>query len=87
MAKLPHSIVDSSDVPDAVALYRTLLAGQPDHSVTIVSLGGYTNLAGLLASKGGNGSPLDGRALVAKKTKRLVIMDGLFPSGGSPFIN
>ena len=87
VAKLPHSIADSSDVPAAVALYRTLLAGQPDHSVTIVSLGGYSNLAGLLASKGGNGSPLGGRALIAKKTKRLVIMDGLFPSGGPAFTN
>jgi purine nucleosidase len=87
VAKLPHSVADSSDVPAAVPLYRTLLAGQPDHSVTIVSLGGYTNLAGLLASKGGNGSPLAGRALVARKTKRLVIMDGLFPSGGPAFTN
>jgi len=87
VAKLPHSIADSRDVPEAVALYRKLLAGQPDHRVTIVSVGGYTNLAGLLVSKGGNGSRLDGRALIAKKTKRLVIMDGVFPSGGPAFTN
>ena len=55
--RLPHSVRDSNDVPDAVALYRHLLARQPDHSVTIVSLGGYTNLAGLLASPGHWGSP------------------------------
>ncbi len=86
VARLPHSVRNSNDVPDAVSLYRRLLAHRPDHSVTIVSLGAYTNLAGLLASRGTRHSP-DGRALVAKKVKRLVIMDGLFPSGGPPFTN
>jgi hypothetical protein len=85
--RLPHSIRDSDDVPGAVALYRRLLAREPDHSVTIVSIGGYTNLAGLLGSKRGQGSSLPGRALVAKKVKRLVIMDGIFPGGGPPFTN
>ena len=42
----------AADSPDAVALYRRLLSRAPDHSVTIVSLGGYTNLAGLLAGPG-----------------------------------
>jgi hypothetical protein len=79
-ARLPHSVRDSDDVPDAVTLYRRLLAHEPDHSVTIVSLGAYTNLAGLL------GSP-HGRSLVAKKVERLVIMDGLFPTGGPAFTN
>jgi pyrimidine-specific ribonucleoside hydrolase len=85
--RLPHSVADSTDVPNAVALYRRLLAGQRDKSVTIVSLGGYTNLAGLLESRRGQGSALDGRALVAKKVKRLVIMDGFFPGGGPAFTN
>jgi hypothetical protein len=86
-SRLPHSVDDSDDAPGAVSLYRRLLASQPDHSVTIVSLGGYTNLAGLLDSKRGQGSSLGGRALVAKKAKRLVIMDGLFPGGGPAFTN
>jgi purine nucleosidase len=85
--RLPHSVTDSTGVPSAVALYRRLLATQRDKSVTIVSLGGYTNLAGLLGSSRGQGTPLDGRALVAKKVKRLVIMDGLFPGGGPAFTN
>jgi hypothetical protein len=85
--RLPNSVRDHTDVPTAVALYRRLLARQPDHSVTIVSVGGYTNLAGLLASKGGQGSSLDGRALVADKVKRLVQMDGIFPGGGPAFTN
>jgi len=85
--RLPNSVRDRHDVPNAVALYRRLLARQPDHSVTIVSVGGYTNLAGLLASKRGQGSALDGRALAGKKVKRLVQMDGIFPGGGPAFTN
>ena len=79
-AKLPHSITDSSDTPDAVALYRRLLSRAPDHSVTIVALGGYTNLAGLLHGAGGP-------KLITQKVKRLVIMDGLFPGGIGPVTN
>lgn len=86
-SRLPHSVDDSDEVPGAVAVYRRLLAKQPDHSVTIVSVGGFTNLAGLLESKRGQGSPLDGRALVEKKVKRLVQMDGFFPDGGPAFTN
>jgi hypothetical protein len=86
--RLPHAIRSSADVPGAVSLYRRLLAGQPDHTVTIVALGAYTNLAGLLRSKPGQGSSLDGRALVAAKVRRLVIEDGLFPGGAPvPFTN
>jgi hypothetical protein len=87
LSQLPHSVKTSDDVPEAVALYRRLLAREPDRSVTIVSLGGYTNLAGLMESKRDRESPLDGLALITQKVKRLVIMDGLFPNGGPPFTN
>ncbi len=86
-AQLPHAIRNSSRAQPAVDLYRRLLAAQPDHSVTVVAIGGDTNLAGLLASGPGQGSSLRGRALVASKVKRLVIEDGLFPTGGPPFTN
>lgn len=82
-SRLPHKIKSSADAPNAVALYRRLLAKQPNHSVTVVSIGGYTNLAGLLTSKPGQGSKLGGRALVTAKVKNLVIEDGLFPGGGN----
>jgi hypothetical protein len=85
--RLPNSVRSQLDVPAAVALYRRLLARQPDHSVTIVSVGGYTNLAGLLGSGRGQGIALDGRTLVERKVKRLVQMDGIFPGGGPPFTN
>jgi inosine-uridine preferring nucleoside hydrolase len=84
---LPHSVASAADVPDAVSLYRRLLAGQPDGSVTVVSLGSYSNLAGLLASPADDVSRLDGRALVARKVDRLVAMDGLFPAGGPALTN
>jgi pyrimidine-specific ribonucleoside hydrolase len=85
--ELPHAIRSSAEAHPAVPLYRRLLAAQPDHSVTVVAIGGDTNLAGLLASGPGQGSSLPGRELVAKKVKKLVIEDGLFPNGGPPFTN
>ena len=85
--ELPHTIRNSSQAQPAVDLYRRLLAAQPNHSVTVVALGGDTNLAGLLRSGPGQGSSLRGRALVATKVKKLVIEDGLFPTGGPPFTN
>jgi hypothetical protein len=78
--RLAHSVRDSSDVPEAVPLYQELLGQQPDRSVTIVSLGAYTNLAGLLAAP-------NGRELITTKVKRLVIMDGIFPGGMGPVTN
>ncbi len=85
--QLPHAIRNSSQAQPAATLYRRVLAAQPDHSVTVVAIGGDTNLAGLLRSSPGHGSSLPGRALVARKVKKLVIEDGLFPTGGPPFTN
>jgi hypothetical protein len=85
--QLPHAIRSSGQAQSAVHLYRRLLTAQPDHSVTVVAIGGDTNLAGLLRSGPGQGSSLRGRALVAAKVKDLVIEDGLFPTGGPPFTN
>jgi hypothetical protein len=80
VAKLPHSVQDSRDVPEAVSLYQRLLKQAPDQSVTILSIGGYTNLAGLLQAPGG-------RKLITRKVKRLVILDGIFPDGIGPVTN
>src|SRR5262249_48359768 len=80
VAKLPHSVHDSRVVPAAVALYQRLLKQAPDQSVTIASLGGYTNLAGLLQAPGG-------RKLIMQKVRRLVILDGIFPDGVGPVTN
>lgn len=72
----PHKISRISDCPDAVTLYRRLLAKQKDHSVTIVSVGFSGNLAALLHTGGDRYSPLSGRELVARKVAGLVIMAG-----------
>jgi len=72
----PHDLTTSDDAPDAVALYRKILAAQPDQSVTIVVVGWLTNMADLLNSKPDRYSPLAGRELVKAKVKELVAMGG-----------
>jgi len=81
LAKYPHKIKKNSEVPDAVEVYRKVLASQPDKSVTIVTVGFVTNLANLLETKADKYSPLSGRQLISKKVKRLVSMAGSFPAG------
>lgn len=77
----PHSTLRSSLAPDAVAVYRRVLASQPDGSVTICTIGSLTNLMSLLQSLPDSISPLTGRDLVARKVTRLVSMAGMFPEG------
>jgi pyrimidine-specific ribonucleoside hydrolase len=81
VGKYPHSIKSNDEVPDAVKLYRKILAAQPDSSVTVVTVGFLTNLAGLLDSSPDEFSDLDGIALVKRKVKKLVSMAGTFPQG------
>lgn len=81
LSNYPHIIQRNRDVPDAVALYRRVLAAQPDKSVTIVTVGFLTNLANLLQSRPDKHSRLSGKELVRKKVKGLVSMAGGFPSG------
>lgn len=81
LAKYPHSIKYNSEVPDAVEVYRKVLSSQPDHSVTIVTVGFFTNLANLLKSNADQFSKLSGKELVKRKVKLLVSMGGWFPAG------
>jgi inosine-uridine nucleoside N-ribohydrolase len=81
IARYPHSIQSNSDAPDAVELYRKILSAQPDHSVTIISVGFLTNLGKLLDSKADQYSKLSGTELVKRKVARLYSMAGRFPSG------
>jgi pyrimidine-specific ribonucleoside hydrolase len=85
--KYPHSIKTNAEVPDATELYRKVLSKQPDHSVTIVTVGFLTNLSNLLLSKGDKYSFLDGKELVKQKVKQLVCMAGRFPSGSEFNVN
>ena len=81
VAKYPHHIQTTASVPDAVTVYRKVLAQQPDHSVTIASIGFLTNLSNLLNSKPDQFSALSGRELVKKKVNKLVSMAGWYPGG------
>ena len=60
---------------DAIALYRRLLRSQPDHSVTILSIGALTNLAQLARTDA---------ALIARKVARTIIMGGQYPAAATP---
>jgi inosine-uridine nucleoside N-ribohydrolase len=81
VAKYPHAVKNNTDVPDAVELYRKILAQQPDNSVTIITVGFLTNISNLLQSKPDKYSSLTGKELVRRKVKNLVSMAGKFPSG------
>jgi len=77
----PHTIKTNDETPDAVTVYRKVLASQPDTSVTIITVGFVTNLAGLLQSQPDQYSKLTGLELVKKKVRQLVCMAGRFPQG------
>jgi len=66
LTKFPHDLTDKS-APSALEVYRKVLAEQPNHSVTIISVGFMNNLDVLLREE---------PKLVAKKVKELVIMGG-----------
>ena len=74
ISNYPHKIFANEEAEEAVKLYRKILDGQPDKSVTIVSVGFFTNLAALLESGPDEQSDLSGRDLVLKKVNRLVSM-------------
>jgi pyrimidine-specific ribonucleoside hydrolase len=83
----PHKIKTNSEVPDAVAVYRKVLATQPDKSVTIVTVGFLTNLSNLLQSSPDEYSGLSGLELARLKVKQLVCMAGKFPAGSEFNVN
>jgi len=78
VADYPHKISNNNEAEDALLLYRKILAAQPDTSVTIVTVGFFTNMANLLQSKPDQYSPLSGKDLVQQKVKRLVSMAARF---------
>ena len=81
LLKYPHKIKKNDEALSAIEVYRKTLASQPDGSVTIITVGFLTNLAGLLQSPPDKYSKLTGKDLVTKKVKQLVCMAGSFPAG------
>ena len=76
-----NDTVHSEYAPDAVALYRQILAEAPDASVAVVVVGPLTNLRDLLASAPDTLSALSGRDLISRKVRALTVMGGRFPAG------
>jgi pyrimidine-specific ribonucleoside hydrolase len=81
ISRYPHRILNNDQAEDALILYRKTLASQPDHSVTIITVGFLTNLAHLLETGPDEYSNLKGIDLIRKKVVSLVCMAGRFPSG------
>lgn len=81
VAKYPHDVSSTANLPDAVEVYRKVLQAQPDHTVTLVTVGFLTNLANLLKSQPDSISPFSGQELVSRKVSTLVSMAGSFPEG------
>jgi inosine-uridine nucleoside N-ribohydrolase len=75
-----RTVSDYSKLPNGWELYRKLLASQPDHSVSICSIGFVTSIVQLLHSEPDDISPLTGVELVSKKVKCLYLMAGIFTS-------
>lgn len=63
---------------EAVRLLRRLLVSSEDNSVTVLSIGFFTNLARLLDSSPDAVSPLDGEMLFSRKVRQVVSMAGTF---------
>ena len=80
----PHDLKSGNAAPDATAVYRRVLAAQPDGSVVIVTVGDLTNLRYLLESKPDALSPLDGVALVQRTVQRWVCMGSRYPADLDP---
>ena len=73
--------------PDGYRLYRRLLSQQPDHSVSIVSIGFVTCLAQLLQSEADEYSALSGTELVRQKVKCIYLQGGVFGESEEPDFN
>lgn len=82
-----RTVGDNGSYMEGYKLYRKLLAEQPDHSVTIASIGLVTTLARLLLSEPDEYSPLNGRELVRQKVKNIYAMGGVFGDAVEPDYN
>jgi purine nucleosidase len=84
-AAFPHRLKVSSEAPTAVAVLRKTLAAHPDGSMVVIAVGPLTNMAALLDSPPDELCVLPGKALVAAKVRRLVVMAGDFSQPKAEF--
>ena len=76
--EFPNDIGPDDRAPDALEIYRKTLTAQPDGSVTICSVGAFSNLAELCRRE---------PDLLRAKMKQLVVMGGEFPNSRRPETN
>jgi len=81
--EFPHGFADR-EAPDAVEVYRQILAEQPDQSVVIVTIGYLTNLSNLIRSGPDRYCPRPGTELVTKKVGHYVCMGSRYPADHDP---
>lgn len=79
--EFPHRLSSYEEAEDATALYRRLLASQPDASVVIITIGHLTSLRNLIESKPDQHSALSGLDLIKRKVKLWSCMGGMYPEG------
>jgi inosine-uridine nucleoside N-ribohydrolase len=75
--KCAHDLKSNESAPEALQLYREILAQQPDHSVTLVTVGYLTNVRDLLRAPAEAGQ-MSGQELVKRKVQRWVCLGGNF---------
>ena len=77
----------NDDTPDAVKVYRRILAAQESNSVVILTIGYLTNIRDLLESQPDDISPLSGVELVIQKVSRWVQTGAAYPSDYNPAVH
>jgi inosine-uridine nucleoside N-ribohydrolase len=83
VAELQTPVVLRSGYPDAATVMRTALAGMPDGSHKIISMGCLTEIEALLSSAADGISPLTGSELMADKVISIDAMGGRFPTSST----
>lgn len=81
-AAFGNTIVHNREAEDMTALNRRLLAGQPDHRVTYLTVGHTKGFHDLLVSPPDAISPLSGHDLVRQKVRRWVALGALGANHG-----
>ncbi|MFH5804957.1 nucleoside hydrolase [Alienimonas sp. DA493] len=91
-ARFPARPATNEAAPDAVRVYREVLAARPDVAddpaggVVVTTVGYCTNLRDLLASEPDEISPLSGPELVQAKVRLWVCMGGRYPEHRDPAV-
>ncbi len=78
---------DQRAYPNAVDLYRKILAKAANKSIVIVSVGFSSNLSRLMETQGDQYSPLNGMELLKRKVSYISVMAANFLPGAKPEYN